>query len=235
MVGLFNLYHEHIRRSLAAECERDNLAVQAEQSAAQIQVVEVVERLHNRAGLALKIALACTAVQVAPVDVERECVLDVFPGHILVAPAALIGGLEAVDEVALALQLFAGQRAQLFREVDIIVTVLAVMRERELARTNGFDTLNHRLSDRNDDERDTTLGGILLQRIQRRAEVALTHRRKIALVSAVQRRHFHQHKAVFEADLRIVVAAPHEKIDKAALTQMIVVMRAAVLDHRFIF
>ena len=109
------------------------------------------------------------------------------------------------------------------------------MRERELARTNGFDTLNHRLSDRNDDERDTTLGGILLQRIQRRAEVALTHRRKIALVSAVQRRHFHQHKAVFEADLRIVVAAPHEKIDKAALTQMIVVMRAAVLDHRFIF
>ena len=71
VVGLFNLYHEHIRRSLAAERERDNLAVQAEQSAAQIQVVEVVERLHDRAGLALKIALACTAVQVAPVDGTR--------------------------------------------------------------------------------------------------------------------------------------------------------------------
>ena len=235
MVGLFNLYHKHIRRSLAAECERDNLAVQPEQSAAQIQVVEVVERLHDRAGLALKVALMRTTVQVAPVHMEGERILDVFPGHVLVAPAALVGSLEAVDEVALALQLFAGERAQLVREVDIIVTVLAVMRERELARTNGFDTLDHRLSDRDDDERKTAFSGILLERIQRRAEVALTDRRKIAVVSAVQRRHFHQHKAVFEADLRIVVAAPHEKIDKAALTQMIVVMRAAVLDHRFIF
>ena len=85
-------------------------------------------------------------------DVERECVLDVFPGHVLVAPAALVGSLEAVDEVALALQFLTGERAQLFREVDIIVAVLAVMRERELARTNGFDTLDHRLSDRDDDE-----------------------------------------------------------------------------------
>ena len=109
------------------------------------------------------------------------------------------------------------------------------MRERELARTNGFDTLDHRLSDRDNDERKTAFSGILLERIQRSAEVALTDRRKIAVVSAVQRRHFHQHKAVFEADLRVVVAAPHEKIDKAALAQMIVVMRAAVLDHWFIF
>ena len=31
-------------------------------------------------------------------------------GHILVTPAALIGSLEPVDEIALALQLFAGQR-----------------------------------------------------------------------------------------------------------------------------
>ena len=154
---------------------------------------------------------------------EGERILAVFPGHVLVAPPPLIGSLKAVDEVALALQLFAGQRAQLFREVDIIVTVLAVMRERELARANGFDTLDHRLSDRDDDERKTAFGGILLDR------------RKITVVPAVQRRHFHQHKAIFEADLRIVVTAPHEKIDKAALAQMIVVMRAAVLDHWFIF
>ena len=169
MVGLFNLYHEHIRRSLAAECERDNLAVQAEQSAAQIQVVKVVECLHDCAGLALKVALACTAVQVAPVHMEGERILAVFPGHVLVAPPPLIGGLEAVNEVALALQFLTGERAQLFREVDIIVTVLAVMRERELARTNGFDTLDHRLSDRDNDERKTAFSGILLERIQRSA------------------------------------------------------------------
>ena len=229
-VGLFNLHDIHIIGSLAAEGERNHLAVQTQQAAAQVQVIEIVKRLHNRTGFALKIALECAAVQVAPVNVKREGVLDVVLCHVLVGPAALIGCLEAVDEVSLALELFAGERCELFREIDIIVAVLALVREREFSGAHSLNAFDHRLGNGNDDKRDTTFCGVLLECVKRRAEVALPHGSKVAIVSATQRRHLNQHEAVPEADFRVVVTAPHEEIDKAALAQMIVVMGTAEFD-----
>ncbi len=85
------------------------------------------------------------------------------------------------------------------------------MRERELAgRTASIRSIIGSATETMTNG-ETAFSGILLERIQHSAEVALTDRRKIAVVSAVQRRHFHQHKAVFEADLRIVMARHTEK------------------------
>ncbi len=72
VIGLFNLDNIHIRRCLAAEGERNHLAVQTQQAAAQIQIIEVVESLYDRTGFPFEIALMSAAVQVAPVDMERK-------------------------------------------------------------------------------------------------------------------------------------------------------------------
>ena len=47
--------------------------------------------------------------------------------------------------------------------------------------------------------------------------------------------HFDQEKFIQKADSGIVMAAPHEQVDKAALAQMIVIMRAAFFDRSLIF
>ena len=44
-----------------------------------------------------------------------------------------------------------------------------------------------------------------------------------------------QEKSIQKADSGIVMTAPHEQVDKAALAQMIIIMRAAFFDRSLIF
>ena len=106
-----------------------------------------MESLYDRTGFPFEIALMGAAVQVAPVDMERKSVLDVVLCHIFITPAVLIGSLEPVHKIALALELFAGERRELFGKIDIVISVLGVVREGEFSRTYRFDALDHRFRD----------------------------------------------------------------------------------------
>ena len=57
MVGLFDLYHIHIRRCPASKRESDHFAIQTQQPAFERKRGEVVQRLHNRAGFPLKVPI----------------------------------------------------------------------------------------------------------------------------------------------------------------------------------
>ena len=78
---------------------------------------------------------------------ERKSVLDVVLCHIFITPAVLIGSLEPVHKITLALELFAGERRELFGKIDIVISVLGVVREGEFSRTYRFDALDHRFRD----------------------------------------------------------------------------------------
>ena len=194
-----------------------------------------MQRLHNGTGFTLKITALRTAILIAPADMIAKRILEVVLAHILITPAAFVRRLEAVNQIALTLQLFTRQRTQLVRQIDIIISILAVMRKDKFSGTHRFNAFDHRLGYRNDRKRNTALGGVLLQRIERRTQIALTYRSEITVVLTVERRHLDQQKAVPEANLRVVMAAPHEQVDKASFAQMVIIVRTTFLDRCLIF
>ena len=114
-----------------------------------------------------------------------ERILDVVLAHILITPAAFVRRLEAVNQITLTLQLFTRQRTQLVRQIDIIVSILVVMRKDKFSGTHRFNAFDHRLGYRNDRKGNTALGGVLLQRIKRRTQIALAYRGEITIVLTV--------------------------------------------------
>ena len=66
MIGLFDLHNEHLVGRTAAQREGDRFTVDAQQTAAQIEGVKIVERTDHRAGLALKGGIARAGIEFAP-------------------------------------------------------------------------------------------------------------------------------------------------------------------------
>ena len=172
-------------------------------------------------------------ILLAPFQMKRIGFGLVLLGDGLKGPAALIGILKTVGQIALGLQLRARKRFELFGKVDIIPRILAGFVH--IALRQGFlELFLHALRDRAHQKGHAQALGILFQQGHSLGQISLPDGGQPCIAAVHAALHTQQAIVLPKGNLGVIVAAPDKNIRKAVFTQAVIFQCGQTIHHGLI-